>query len=85
MRLLTEVSETEDHAGRGMLSAVSVSAHSGMPGKGYFSLARRLGREGTNDSIWRRERVDLQAAWRDVVSAEPTLPSPEHPRTSLSR
>ena len=46
MQLLNEVSEAEDSAGRGMLSAVVVGARSGMPGRGYFSLARRLGREG---------------------------------------
>ena len=74
MRLLTEISETEDHAGRGMLSALAVSAHWGTPSKGYFSLARRLGREGTNDSIWRRERAQLQATWQDKVA--PRRPSP---------
>jgi len=68
-----------------MLSAVVVGARSGMPGLGFFSLARRLGREGTNDSIWRRERAQLQATWQDEVSAEATVPSPPHPRRSFSR
>jgi hypothetical protein len=72
-RLLNEGSETEDHAGRGMISAVAVSAYSGMPGNGFFSLARHLGREGTNDAIWRRERAHLQASWQDEFSsAQPT-------------
>ena len=61
--LLGEVSESEDRAGRGMLSAIVVGAHSGIPGRGFFSLARRLGREGTNEAIWRRERELLRATW----------------------
>ena len=48
----------------------------GRRAKADFSLARRLGREGTNDAIWRRERADLQAAWQREVTAEPSVPSP---------
>ncbi len=80
MRLLNEVARAEDHAGRGMLSAVAVNAHSGMPGQGYFSLARRLGREGTNDAIWGRERAHLQAAWQELAPNAPHPPSEGSPR-----
>ncbi len=69
MQLLNEVSETEDSAGRGMLSAVVVGARSGMPGRGYFSLARRLGREGTRETVWRHERGLLQATWANEHSS----------------
>lgn len=44
--LLDEISTASDAIGRGMLSAVVV--HKGddyLPGKGFFKLARRLGRE----------------------------------------
>jgi hypothetical protein len=62
-RFLGDVSEAEERAGRGLLSAVVVGTRTGIPGKGFFSLARRLGRSGTDRSIWEAERTRLQAVW----------------------
>lgn len=62
-RFLTDVSEAEEHAGRGLLSAVVVGTRTGLPGKGFFSLARRLGRSGTDHSIWDSERTRLREVW----------------------
>ena len=79
--LLGEVSESEDRAGRGMLTAVVVGAHSGIPGPGFFSLARRLGREGTNESIWRHERELLRTVWSPVYDngSDPVAARVDHP------
>jgi hypothetical protein len=60
-RLLGEVSAAEDAYGRGMLSAVVVrkqGSGAGLPGAGFFVLARRLGRD-VGDAP-----ADRQAFWR---------------------
>lgn len=45
-RMLGEVSEEEDAAGRGMLSVIVGRKHGDMqPGPGYFQLAKKLGRD----------------------------------------
>jgi hypothetical protein len=72
--LLRDVSESEDRAGRGMLGAVVVGAYSGIPGRGFFSLARYLGREGTNEAIWRRERELLRTTWTSLNCEHPGTP-----------
>lgn len=41
---LGQISTEEDQKGRGMLTAVVVHKHDGQPGKGFYELARRLGR-----------------------------------------
>ena len=63
-----------------MSGLTGVAARSGMPGLGFFSLARRLGREGTDEAIWRRERELLRAVWAleyghgsDQVAASPVF------------
>jgi hypothetical protein len=43
--LLYEISKEEDAAGRGMISALVVRQDDGMPGQGFFDLAKELGRD----------------------------------------
>ncbi|SRR5258708_6206138 len=64
-RLLDEISEEEDAAGRGMLSVVVVHKVGDMqPGKGFFELAKRLGRN-TSDILkcWVEELHKVHAHW----------------------
>jgi hypothetical protein len=43
--MLGDVSRAEEAAGRGMLTAIVVLQDNGMPGDGFFALARELGRD----------------------------------------
>lgn len=43
--LLYEISVEEDAAGRGLISALVVRQEDGLPGQGFFDLARDLGRD----------------------------------------
>jgi len=43
--LLYEISVEENAAGRGMLSALVVRQEDGLPGQGFFDLAKDLGRD----------------------------------------
>lgn len=43
--LLGEISDEEDKLGRGLLSVVVVHSEGRMPGRGFFSLAKELGRD----------------------------------------
>jgi hypothetical protein len=58
---LRALSEAEDDAGRGLLTAVVVRSDTGQPGEGWFRLAAERGREATDrDEMWRTERTRLQ-------------------------
>lgn len=62
--LLCEISEAEDANGRGMLSVVVVNKTTGIPGKGFFTLARRLGREAVSDfKLWESEFASVCDHW----------------------
>jgi hypothetical protein len=62
--LLGELSRDEARAGRGMLSAVVVSAGEGTPGPGFFRLAERLGRDVADPvSAWVDELRRVHEAW----------------------
>ena len=64
--VLGEISEDEVRSGRPMLSAVAVGV-SGKPGRGFYELARQLGRIHTNDedlAFWRAELNSAYEAWR---------------------
>ena len=68
-QVLGEISEDEHRVGRPMLSAVAVST-SGYPGKGFFKLARDLGRlPSTNkkdeNDFWINERERVYAIWKE--------------------
>jgi hypothetical protein len=68
--LLGEISVAEDMAGRGMLSAVVVhQGGDGLPGHGFFTLAKGLGRD-TNDQqeCWAVEFGKVRAVWGEAQS-----------------
>lgn len=58
---LGQISTEEDSEGRGMLTAVVVHKHDGQPGKGFFELARSLGRRVlVEEDTWITELRRLQ-------------------------
>lgn len=70
--MLGAISEQEVAAGRPMLSAVAVNVK-GVPGPGFASLARGLGRampDEDNKRVWRRELEAVYEMWK------PRLPVP---------
>ena len=63
-RMLGDISMEEDEAGRGMLSAVVVNKRDQRPGPGFFTLARSLGRDATNeDKCWSEELQKVHDTW----------------------
>ena len=59
--VLRALSEEEDEAGRGLLTAVVVRADTGRPGTGWFRLAAERGRDVADpDKAWREERSRLE-------------------------
>ncbi len=63
--LLFEVSKDEDAAGRGLLSALVVRKEDGMPGQGFFDVARELGRDVKDQTrFWTEELKLIFAKWR---------------------
>jgi hypothetical protein len=58
---LRALSETEDDAGRGLLTAVVVRDDTGRPGKGWFRLAAERGRDVSDpEGMWEAERARLR-------------------------
>jgi hypothetical protein len=58
---LRALSEDEDDAGRGLLTAVVVRSDTGKPGNGWFRLAAERGRDVTQaDAAWQAERARLR-------------------------
>ena len=58
---LRALSEHEDDAGRGLLTAVVVRSDTGRPGVGWFRLASERGRDVTDaDAAWQAERGRLR-------------------------
>ena len=58
---LRALSEAEDDAGRGLLTAVVVRADTGRPGAGWFRLAAERGRDVADaETAWQVERARLQ-------------------------
>ena len=68
--LLGEISAAEDMAGRGMLSVVVI--HQGedcLPGHGFFTLARGLGRDISNEEkLWAAEFASVREVWKTSQS-----------------
>ena len=72
-QVLGEISEDEDRGGRPMLSAVVVGV-SGMPGEGFFVMARRLGKFSGNSPteqrrFWETECERVYETWRPNAGA----------------
>ena len=63
--ILGAVSTSEVEQGHPMLSAVAGRQDTRMPGSGFFTLARDLGRyQGGNDHVfWIRERDEVWTFW----------------------
>lgn len=64
--LANDISFEENTAGRGMLGAVVVhQGADGLPGQGFFTLAKGLGRE-TNDQVkfWASELARVREIWK---------------------
>ena len=54
--LLCQLSEESDQEGKGMISALVVRKEDGHPGKGFFTLAKTLGRDVSDaDKCWSEE------------------------------
>jgi len=63
--LLFEVSKDEDAAGRGLLSALVVNKENGIPGQGFFDVARELGRDVTDRvRLWTEEIKFVFSKWQ---------------------
>jgi len=63
--VLRALSESEDDAGRGLLTAVVVRADTGRPGAGWFRLAAERGRDVSDEDVaWHAERARLRADHR---------------------
>lgn len=68
-QVLGEISEAEHTAGRPMLSSLAI-ASKGYPSKGFFTLARRLGKySGSTPEeerlFWDQERKRVYETWAD--------------------
>ncbi len=66
--LLGEISEDEVKNGRPMLSAVAVNVQ-GVPGLGFYALARDLGKEFEDSQdgrlkFWKSELQDVYEVWK---------------------
>jgi hypothetical protein len=66
--LLGEISEDEHVRGRPMLSAIAVGV-SGLPGPGFFSFARDLGKlaedsEEARRLFWEAEKAAVYETWK---------------------
>lgn len=70
---LGQISTEEDGQGRGMLTAVVVHKHDGQPGRGFYELARSLGRSVVNEE---RTWIEELGKLRDYY----TSPRPESPQ-----
>ena len=62
---LGEISEAEDGAGRGMLTAIVTHKHGDMiPGPGFYELAKRLGRDVRDiQTCWINEFNKVHDVW----------------------
>ena len=63
--ILRDICTAEVEQGHPMLSAIVVSQDTGMPGAGFFKLARELGcyQGGTDNSFWLDERDAVWDFW----------------------
>jgi hypothetical protein len=80
--VLGEISTEENALGRGMLSVVVIHQEGDqMPGEGFFTLARALGRrQSDRDMLWITEFQRVQAAYRAFAPRPESVVS--HPSQS---
>jgi hypothetical protein len=64
--LLGQISTCENESGRGMLSVVVVRKQDGLPGQGFFDLARDLGRDTSDpDRFFVAELGRVLHSWQE--------------------
>jgi hypothetical protein len=63
--MLGEITIAEDNAGRGLLSALVIHKEGdGMPGQGFFDLAKKRGRDTSNKlKFWSEELKSVYYYW----------------------
>jgi hypothetical protein len=67
--LLGQVSSAESRDGRGMLTAVVVTAEDNLPGQGFFNLAKDLGFSFTDQlQFWTTQLNAVYRAWKRPLS-----------------
>jgi len=67
---LGQLSFEEDAAGRGMITAIVVHKSDGHPGRGFFALARELGRNVDDpEKCWAEEVARVFADWQPQARA----------------
>lgn len=69
--ILGEISDDEVNAGRPMLSAVVINAQ-GMPGPGFFDLARLLKKlnddsKQSEKEFWEKELAEVHKCWNVIL------------------
>ena len=63
--LLGQISTAESEQGRGMPTVVVVRREDGLPGEGFFELARELGLDPSNrDEFWVSEINRVYSIWK---------------------
>ncbi len=67
--LLSDISTREDEAGRGLLSAVVVRSNGGLPGEGYFILAKSRGRDVSNERAHHEAELERVCAANRFTNA----------------
>ena len=70
-RILREISTSEVQQGHPMLSAIAVCLDTGIPGPGFFALARNLGVYSGDDDLafWKHELNEVYNYWQNPVRA----------------
>jgi len=62
--MLGKISTEEDAAGRGMLSVIVVRKENYRPGKGFYELAKTLGRDVSDkETFWVNEVKRVYSSW----------------------
>jgi hypothetical protein len=73
-QILGEILEDEINWGRPMLTALVVGSVDGMPGPGFFNLAREFGKlhddsEDAEHDFWEQEKKAVYAEWQRKFEA----------------
>jgi hypothetical protein len=67
--ILRSISQSEEEAGRGLLTAVVVRSDTALPGRGWFRLAAEKGRDLSDpERCWGAEIDDLHRIWSSRIS-----------------
>jgi len=65
--LLGQISTKESEDGRGLLTAVVVRQEDGLPGQGFFQLARDLGLDPSDqEGFWISQLSNVYSSWSEL-------------------